>query len=389
MKNIHRFTAVICAIILVALTMVSAAAEGEMEPSLDNFGKVNSYTKGTFEDVSAGDWFNSNVAAVYEYGLMVGTQEHRFSPDLNLTIAEVVTIAARTHSIYYTGSENFHPGNVWYSVYLEYAEINGILTGDVDISDPDKPATRAQVAKILNRILPDEVMQPINEIKDNEIPDVSMENDCAPSVYKLYRTGILTGNDEYGSFYPDSTIRRSEMAALATRLVDEGLRLNVKLVAKPAPKDSGTKQKTYSSTEETIYHFLRDNMGMTPVGACAIMGNIAQECSYNYNMTTGSYYGLIQWGGSRKSNLISWCGKNGYDYRSLEGQLNFFKYEMSASSYKTYIDQMNALPNTEGNIRQATDIFLTYVERAGVRVLDKRTNFALEAWERFGQNDGV
>ena len=53
------------------------------------------------------------------------------------------------------------------------------------------------------------------------------------AVYRLYRAGILTGSDDLGTFYPDSSIQRSAVAAIVTRMASPALRKTVTL-APPA-----------------------------------------------------------------------------------------------------------------------------------------------------------
>ena len=61
------------------------------------------------------------------------------------------------------------------------------------------------------------------------------EDPCADSIYQLYDAGVLSGNDEYGTFMPQSNIRRSEVAAIVTRIADPNLRKIFVLSDKPVP----------------------------------------------------------------------------------------------------------------------------------------------------------
>ena len=69
----------------------------------------------------------------------------------------------------------------------------------------------------------------INTIADNTIPDVNLADKCADEIYTFYRAGILTGSDKQGSFKPDSTIVRSEVAAILVRMYDASMRRNFEL----------------------------------------------------------------------------------------------------------------------------------------------------------------
>ncbi len=47
----------------------------------------------------------------------------------------------------------------------------------------------------------------------------------ADEIYMLYRAGITIGSDARGTFNPDKFIKRSEVAAIVTRMVDDSLRI--------------------------------------------------------------------------------------------------------------------------------------------------------------------
>lgn len=50
----------------------------------------------------------------------------------------------------------------------------------------------------------------------------------------LYRAGVLAGSDKSGTFLPDANIKRCEVAAILTRMMDESARKDVTTGA-PAP----------------------------------------------------------------------------------------------------------------------------------------------------------
>ena len=218
-------------ILALLLSVVPSALAGA---SLGNFRKLAQYPKGQFTDVAEGDWFAGNVAAGYEYGLIKGTSETTYSPDNNITIAQSITLAARLHAIYNSGSESFVQGAPWYQVYVDYAAANGIIL-EGDYPDYDAKATRAQFACILAAAFPDSALTKINSVDIGAIPDVTGEEYYGPSVYKLYNAGVLTGSDGYGTFHPGNNIRRSEVAAIVTRMADTGLRKIYTLLTKTNP----------------------------------------------------------------------------------------------------------------------------------------------------------
>lgn len=237
---------------------------GPSSDSYDSFIKTNAYTEGMFTDVSEKFWGAANIKAAYEYGLMVGTSDNRFSPQSSLSIAQTIVLACRLHNIYrYEGRNTFEGTGSWYQPYVDYAKKEGIVTKVYP--SYSKTITRWEFAKILDASFPNEALPAINEIEDNAIPDVktryldrsaslsellaystdflpSIPEDhtinFGPSVYHLYRAGIVTGSDKQGTYKPYSTITRAEAAAIITRMADPSLRkkLTLKVPAfKPVP----------------------------------------------------------------------------------------------------------------------------------------------------------
>lgn len=190
---------------------------------LKNFQPVNTYTSGTFRDVPASSWYAESVGAAYELGLMQGTGKGEFEPGMTITLAETVALAARIHSIYYTGTAEFAQGSPWYQIYLDYAGENSIFTAEAATA-PKAYAHRDQFAAILASALPEEALEPINTVDDGMIPDVPEGAAHYDAIYLLYRAGVLTGSDGKGTFHPDTVIDRSSVAALVTRLVRPSLR---------------------------------------------------------------------------------------------------------------------------------------------------------------------
>ena len=233
MKRSDLLKSILALTLTLALSLALALPALGAEPGFLNFQtKVSTYTDGMFPDVPK-TWYTTYVAAVYELGLMKGDAEGGFRPDYGVTLAETLTIAARLHKLYHTGSADFTQGYPWYQVYVDYCRENGIQTAE--IADCDGiAAKRSEFAAILSRALPASALPAINDIPDGQIPDVPADS---AEIYMLYRAGILTGNDEYGTFLPDSDIRRSEVSAVVSRMAFRSLRVEVTLTSKPAYPD--------------------------------------------------------------------------------------------------------------------------------------------------------
>ena len=212
--------------LLVLVLVVAALPLTAMAYGLDNFANVRSYPAGKFYDVTSDKWFYDNVKRGYESGLIDGRTEDSFGPDLYVTLAETVKLAACLHSIYHTGSADFVQGAPWYDVYFDYLIDNDVFPEEFrdTISYADEYIPRSLVAYVFWMALPDEAFWYINNIPYNSIPDVDFwHNFCYP-IYELYRAGILAGKDESGTFEPDELVLRSEVATILSRIVDKSLR---------------------------------------------------------------------------------------------------------------------------------------------------------------------
>ena len=190
-----------------------------------------------FSDVSSGEWYYSDVKNAWETGLINGFEDNTFRPDENMTYAQAIKLAACMNQKYTTGSVTLVNGSPqWYDSYVAYAKDKNIIGKNYDWNNN---ATRAEYVEIFSNALPDEALKVKNSIADNAIPDVTMAHSQASAIYKLYRAGILTGMDEIGTFEPNNNIRRSEVSAILTRMMNESARKDLTLGA-VTPDTPGT-----------------------------------------------------------------------------------------------------------------------------------------------------
>ena len=118
--------------------------------------------------------------------------------------------------------------------------------------------------------------------------------------------------------------------------------------------------KTYAaSNEEIIYNFLKNDLGLNTAAACGVLANIEKESSFRndviesgYTWETGGGYGICQWTNDsrgktgRRTNLVNFCKSNGYDYKSLTGQLYFLKHELLTDVRPGVYDYIKKVDNT-------------------------------------------
>ncbi len=111
--------------------------------------------KANFADVAVDAWYADAVQYVYENGMMSGTSETTFSPDLTTTRGMIVTILYRLENEpTVTGTTAFTDvaADQYYANAVAWAAQNGIVSGiDATIFAPNNAITREQMAAILYR----------------------------------------------------------------------------------------------------------------------------------------------------------------------------------------------------------------------------------------------
>lgn len=215
-----KITSILVAVLLCMGLSVTAFAKG-----MDNFEAAKEYTG--FSDVAEAAWYHGSVKAAFEYGLIKGASPTEFKPDGTLTVAEAIVMADRIHMLYETGEDTLVNGTPWYQTYVDYAIENDIIE-DGDFADYNRNITRGEMADIFTRALPEEEYEVINDIPE-ELPLDIVGHKYEDSIRILFRAGIVTGNDPYGTYTPDASIKRCEAAAIISRIVDENLRKQITL----------------------------------------------------------------------------------------------------------------------------------------------------------------
>lgn len=275
-----------CLVLIFLISIIPSAFSAY--GSLDNFKRTNTYTQGQFSDVPATSWYAEYVATAYELGLMKGSGTTQFNVDGSVTIAEAIAMAARLHSIYTTGTESFSNSSLWYQVYIDYAITNGIISQN-QFASYTSTATRLQFATIFASALPDAALASMNTIEDGAIPDTS-----SPSVYKLYRAGILAGNDSRGTYTPNATISRSSTAAIISRMAVVAFRLNLTLKASTTQKPVLTAEEIYAQCSPSVFYIeVYNSKGATIKTGSGFFISSDGTAVTNFHVIKGSYSAKI------------------------------------------------------------------------------------------------
>ena len=199
--------------------------------------KVSGYTtvyakwtvKCPFTDVSDRDWFYDDVISMYEKGLMGGTSDTAFSPDLTTTRGMIVTILYRMeNSPAVSGKSSFQDvkADAYYNDAVIWAASNGIVTG-VSSTEfcPDNAITREQFAAILFRYAQYKGMDAVT-LEENlgGFADGSTVSAYAvPAMNWAVGAGLLRGDDS-GLLLPRGEATRAQAAAMLNRFIENVLK---------------------------------------------------------------------------------------------------------------------------------------------------------------------
>ena len=153
------------------------------------------------------------------FAFLVGYADDTFGPERNMTRAEVTTMFARllTEQIEadktYSNTFSDVPKGYWAANYIGYMQQFGIITGYSDGSfRPDAPVTRAEFAAIASRF------EKLTE-GSKSFTDVSDTYWAARYINFAATRGWVTGYSD-GTFKPENTITRAEVAAVTCRLLE-------------------------------------------------------------------------------------------------------------------------------------------------------------------------
>lgn len=205
---------------------------GPVTPSVPTKPGVPERDPFPFTDVSRSSWYYDSVRAAWEKDLIDGVTRTLYKPDDTLTVAQAIKLSAALHQMLNNnGKVTLRNGSpYWYSSYVSYAVDNGIIEKmylDYTPAQMNAPVKRNEFVHIFYGAMSD--YRQINTVADNKIPDVITTDTYALEIYTFYRAGILTGSDKNGTFYPTNDIKRSEVAAILSRMYDKTARKTVSL----------------------------------------------------------------------------------------------------------------------------------------------------------------
>lgn len=151
------------------------------------------------------------------------------------------------------------------------------------------------------------------------------------------------------------------------------------------------KMAPLSENEKTIYDFLKNELGLNTAAACGVLANIQSESSFQptasvLDVNDKISYGICQWNGVRFDALREYCDQYGYDYKTLEGQLNYLRYELQHTEYSAFSKVKN-VENTADGAYEAGYNWARYFERCSSVYHEWRAKLARDTyWPKYSSD---
>ncbi|MBE6617214.1 MAG: hypothetical protein E7627_04650 [Ruminococcaceae bacterium] len=183
---------------------------------------VDDYSKLPFTDVPWNHERYTYIAYVYNRGLFTGVSETKFAPESNLTRAMFVTVLGRLCEVDISeyNKNVFYdvPPGQWYSPYVSWAALEGIVNGIGNRRfDPMGELTREQMYKIVAHCAV--ILTGIDTVTAAELPFADRDSISAwayDSVKYCIEWGLVNGHD--GDLDPTAKVTRAEAAEIIARL---------------------------------------------------------------------------------------------------------------------------------------------------------------------------
>lgn len=177
----------------------------------------------SFADVTEWDWFHSAVHYVYENGMMSGTSDTTFSPDMDTSRGMVVTVLHRLEGTPEAGAAGFSdvPQGEYYTKAVDWAYQSGIVSGhggnEAGTFGPNDSISREQLAAILYRYAGKKGMDVTIRGDMSGFADEGAVSDYArEAVAWAVGVGLISGMGD-GTISPGGSASRAQVATILMR----------------------------------------------------------------------------------------------------------------------------------------------------------------------------
>lgn len=207
------------------------AKSGTVTFTTDHFSSFAvGYNKVGFNDVAENAWYKQAVYFIAARGITLGTGNSKFSPEINLTRGQYITMLLKALEIEAVeiSADNFSDaGDAYYTGYLASAKQLGISVGvGSNMFAPDKAITRQEMFTLLYNAL--RALKQLPEMNNSDeagrsksLSDFTDEGQIASWAKKamalLVETDIINGSN--GKLTPEEITTRAQMAQVLYKLM--------------------------------------------------------------------------------------------------------------------------------------------------------------------------
>ena len=186
-----------------------------------DFGEIPGVTDKVsfiFKDVASGAWYEKYLQSAYDNKIVGGTSADTYSPDSQLTHAQIMVMVSQLHSKQkddnYDFQANKPAGSAWYQAYEDYCKAEGIIDDRFDGKEMQN-VSRAEMAYYFAHTLE---VRYYTEKKSVEFNDISA-SDYASDILTLAKADIVGGKGD-GKYAPDALVTRAETSVFVSNILD-------------------------------------------------------------------------------------------------------------------------------------------------------------------------
>jgi len=168
-----------------------------------------------FTDISKDDWYYDNIAYVYASGLMNGTGDAEFSPDMPTTRAMIVTILYRLEGEPATKTSSFYDvsPDSYYAKAVSWAQESNIVNGMTYTTfAPDTEISREQLMTILYRYAEYKDYDLSSRADLGNYTDADQISSYADNAFKWAIATKVASERTQKFIYPRASATRAEVA---------------------------------------------------------------------------------------------------------------------------------------------------------------------------------
>jgi len=196
------------------------------EEKVPSAGKADEVEKTQFTDLSEHTWAADAINTLADDGIIRGTTSDTYSPANNITRADFASLLVRAFKLTSDNTENFADvsANDYFATELAIARNNGIISGIGDNKfAPRNTITRQDMMVIVYRVLTCNLVgEDLRALPPTDKPNYEDFDTVAPyakdAVSALISAGLVNGKS--GNIAPMDYTTRAEVAVLIKRILD-------------------------------------------------------------------------------------------------------------------------------------------------------------------------